>query len=184
MKNRIDLARYFADLGFTKGVEVGLCTGRYSKILLDNIPNLQLMGIDPYIDYETSSVRRDQTTSNRNLTEARQIFDDYPNFVLVIAKGDDVVQFIGDETLDFVFIDGMHTYEAVKQDIEDWTPKVRIGGIVSGHDYYESKSGKLGVVKAVDEFTQANNYSLQNTGWDKEAFRDDRQPDWWFVKLH
>lgn len=39
------------------------------------------------------------------------------------------------ESLDFVFIDGLHTYEGVKRDIEIWWPKVREGGILCGHDY-------------------------------------------------
>lgn len=181
MKNRIELAQYFGALSFKKGVEVGLCTGRYSKILLDNIPGLQLMGIDPYVDYETESVRRSPLTNQNNLTKAKQMLSGYPGFVLAVGFAHDVCQFVADGSLDFVFIDGMHDYESVKQDIEDWTPKVRKGGIVSGHDYYESKSGKLGVVKAVDEFVK-DKYQLQNTGWDNSAYRDDRQPDWWFLK--
>lgn len=40
-----------------------------------------------------------------------------------------------DESLDFVFIDGMHTYAAVKEDITAWLPKVKKGGILAGHDY-------------------------------------------------
>jgi predicted O-methyltransferase YrrM len=41
---------------------------------------------------------------------------------------------IKDESLDLVFIDGNHGYSAVKEDIELWYPKVRQGGILSGHD--------------------------------------------------
>lgn len=40
-----------------------------------------------------------------------------------------------DGTLDFVMIDGDHSYEACKADIEAWLPKVRPGGIISGDDY-------------------------------------------------
>ena len=53
-----------------------------------------------------------------------------------------------DKSLDFVFIDGAHEYENVKKDIEVWYPKVKDGGIISGHDYSLSWRG---VVKAVDE---------------------------------
>jgi Methyltransferase domain len=40
-----------------------------------------------------------------------------------------------DASLDALFIDGDHTYEAVSEDIEAWLPKVKKGGIIAGHDY-------------------------------------------------
>lgn len=44
-----------------------------------------------------------------------------------------------DKSIDLLFIDGNHTYEDVKRDIELWRPKVR--GVISGHDYeWESVS--------------------------------------------
>lgn len=51
------------------------------------------------------------------------------------------------ESLDLVFIDADHAYEAVKQDVGAWWPVVRMGGIISGHDY----GIYLGVAKAVHE---------------------------------
>ena len=53
-----------------------------------------------------------------------------------------------DESLDAVFIDADHSYEAVKLDIQNWMPKVRKGGILAGHDY---NSAWPGVVRAVNE---------------------------------
>ena len=40
-----------------------------------------------------------------------------------------------DASLDFVFIDAAHDYDSVRADILAWEPKVKIGGIISGHDY-------------------------------------------------
>lgn len=40
-----------------------------------------------------------------------------------------------DDSLEFVFIDADHTYEAVKKDVLAWLPKVKSGGILAGHDY-------------------------------------------------
>ena len=54
-----------------------------------------------------------------------------------------------DNSLDFVFIDANHEYDYVKKDIEAWFPKVKVGGIIAGHDY---KYGWTDVDKAVDEF--------------------------------
>lgn len=41
---------------------------------------------------------------------------------------------VDDESLDFVFIDADHTYDAAMADIKAWTPKVRDGGMIAGHD--------------------------------------------------
>ena len=41
-----------------------------------------------------------------------------------------------DESLDMVFIDADHSYEAVKRDIQTWEKKLKPGGILSGHDYW------------------------------------------------
>jgi predicted O-methyltransferase YrrM len=52
------------------------------------------------------------------------------------------------ESLDVVFIDLTHTYEAVKEDIKLWLPKVKKGGFIAGDDYHEHWKG---VIQAVDE---------------------------------
>lgn len=61
----------------------------------------------------------------------------YPERVRII-RGDsaDSAQFVEDGSLDFVFIDADHTYEGCLRDIHAWTPKVRSGGMVSGHDLH------------------------------------------------
>jgi predicted O-methyltransferase YrrM len=50
-------------------------------------------------------------------------------------------------SIDWIFIDGSHIYEHVSQDISLWLPKIRRGGMISGHDYVTECPG---VVKAVD----------------------------------
>ena len=52
-----------------------------------------------------------------------------------------------DGSLDFVFIDACHTYQAVKKDISSWLPKVKPGGILAGHDIGTYRS----VAQAVGE---------------------------------
>lgn len=41
-----------------------------------------------------------------------------------------------DQSLDWVFIDASHDYHSVLADIKCWMPKVKQGGIISGHDYH------------------------------------------------
>jgi predicted O-methyltransferase YrrM len=43
-------------------------------------------------------------------------------------------------SLDFLFIDGDHTYEGVKNDFEMYAPLVRSGGLIALHDIGESES--------------------------------------------
>jgi protein-L-isoaspartate O-methyltransferase len=52
------------------------------------------------------------------------------------------------EPLDLVLVDGSHSYEGVKADIEAWVPHVKESGVMVFHDY---KNRKHRVTKAVDE---------------------------------
>lgn len=62
-----------------------------------------------------------------------------------------------DEYFDFVYIDACHDYDCVVKDLIAWYPKVKNGGIFSGHDYAWSKDVK----KAVDEFCEKNELELK-----------------------
>jgi hypothetical protein len=52
------------------------------------------------------------------------------------------------EFFDFVFIDADHSFEGTRMDILAWTPKVKKGGYICGHDYDHPNIGE--VKKAVD----------------------------------
>lgn len=67
-----------------------------------------------------------------------------------------------DGSLDGVFIDADHSYEAVRQDIQNWLPKIRSGGILAGHDYISTFPG---VVKAVNELLHG--FGLYGQCWVK-----------------
>jgi len=41
--------------------------------------------------------------------------------------------------IDFLFIDGSHTFESARNDYESWKNKIRTGGILSIHDIYDSE---------------------------------------------
>ena len=59
------------------------------------------------------------------------------HYVLPVRKPSlEAVRLYFDGSLDFVFLDGDHSYEAVAADIAAWKPKVRRGGVLAGHDYY------------------------------------------------
>ena len=52
------------------------------------------------------------------------------------------------KSIDFIYIDAEHTYESVKKDLELYLPKLKVGGIIGGHDYHHVWPG---VCKAIDE---------------------------------
>lgn len=171
LKNRIELAKYFAEVGFNKGAEIGVSDGRYSEILCQTIPNLHLLSVDNY-----------PTRRKSSLAAAKARFEPL-NVDFVLKSSMEAVKNVPDESLDFVFIDACHAYEFVRDDIREWTKKVRPDGIVSGHDYYESRTGTIGVIKAVDEYVSEHGYELKLTERDRgNPVRDDRQPCWYFFK--
>jgi predicted O-methyltransferase YrrM len=57
-----------------------------------------------------------------------------------------------DRSLDFVFLDADHSYNAVRADLTHWFPKVKLGGLFAGHDY--TNTFAPGVARAVDDFFQ------------------------------
>ena len=174
LKSRFELAQYFAELGFTKGAEIGVCYGYYSETLLNNIPGLELLCIDSWIIPRWPSAKEGAV---RRLSP-------YPGATIIQKDSAEAAVDVLDESLDFVFIDAEHSYESVKRDIAVWAPKVRKGGIVSGHDYYVTRSGNTGVVDAVDEYVRENGYEIYLTEWNKSNnhHKDERQPSWYFLK--
>jgi hypothetical protein len=80
---------------------------------------------------------------------------------------------IKDNSLDFVYIDADHSYKSVTEDIGAWLPKVKKGGIVSGHDYTKPTMECIGntiiedfeVIEAVDDFFGKENITTKETDW-------------------
>ena len=74
------------------------------------------------------------------------------------GNSDKIFEIYKDKTLDFVFIDAGHDYNSVINDIKNWYPKVKINGVIAGHDYYVYPDVK----KAVDEYF-GNNIRIDNS---------------------
>jgi predicted O-methyltransferase YrrM len=67
-----------------------------------------------------------------------------------------------DAYFDFVFIDADHTYDAVKLDINAWWPKVKMGGVLAGHDWVNEFPG---VEKAVREKFETIRFIPPRSWW-------------------
>ena len=115
------------------GAELGLWDGAFTEPLLKRHPNLTMYAVDVEIR-----------------PKFRQVARQYPDRVIVLNRRTvDAAEYVPDGSLDFVFIDADHSYEAVAADIDAWRSKVKPGGILSGHDYGHIRFP--GVARAVDE---------------------------------
>jgi predicted O-methyltransferase YrrM len=59
-------------------------------------------------------------------------------------------------TIDFIFIDGDHSYAACKADIEAWAPFVKRGGVIAFHDFGSRADG---VTRAIFEEIKAGRFA-------------------------
>ena len=130
---REDLAFLFCELGFTKGAEIGVLVGKYSRKLKQANPGLELYGIDPWLSYPEYPLGGPQSGFDSLYESAKQ--NVLPGTKLIRKKSMDAVHDFPDNSLDFVYIDGNHDFTSEANDIHEWSKKVRPDGIISGHDY-------------------------------------------------
>jgi len=147
---RHSLARVMRNLGFSSGVEIGTHKGNSIKIWCSANPNLKLTCIDPYVAY---GVKREQDKHDGSYKTASGIAGRF-GAIIVRKTSLEVVDTFADGSLDFVYIDGDHRFDAVMQDLIRWAVKVRPGGMILLHDYYAFH--RAGVMKAVDAYTHCH----------------------------
>ena len=156
-----------ADSDNLTGAEIGVRRGKHAAILIDTLDIEKLYLIDPYEAYEEYSVdwATDDTLTEAE-TIARERLGGFKCTKFIREYSNDAISDIS-EDLDFVYIDGNHEYEFVKDDISNYYPLLKEGGILAGHDYNESAPG---LVRAVDEFSQKHGLQVR-----RAMFRD------WFI---
>ena len=170
------LVPLFKKIGATRGVEIGVEHGEFSKHLCKSVRDLALYSIDPWLSYEYLS-KVTQAKMDKNYQDAVSVLSPFPNSTIIRAKSADAVEQFDDESLDFVYIDGNHDFQYAYQDIELWERKVKVGGIVSGDDYFNSRiPGRCRVKDAVDKWTREHEIAkwfILVGSW---------RPNWFWVK--
>ena len=161
-RTRRDLHTVFAEMGYTKGAEIGVASGRHAVQMLNAVPDLHLYLVDPYQGYH----RYKQELCDKRFVAMKNRMKDR-NVTIMHMTSLEASQQIEDGSLDFVYIDGDHRFDAVMTDIIYWAPKVRRGGIVAGHDFYHFY--QAGVVDAVYAYVRAHNINSWFITWEKEA---------------
>ena len=181
--NRDGLVELWRDLGYKVGCEVGVARGSFSTLMFKGIPGLKMYLVDPYEDYAGARKRRgkDHTEGEKVAREKMKGFD----AVFIKKPSETAFLDIPDNSLDFVYIDGNHKYDYVMLDILLWSRKVKKGGMVSGHDYYDSTNrvSKCAAKSAVDDFTRFHKimpwYLTDKTA---KVYRADRHASWFWIK--
>lgn len=141
--------------------EVGVFFGEHAKSINDNLNINKLYLIDPYAEYN----EKDTSLLLKKAKRKAHKINKKGNEVWIenIFHGKELD--LGE--LDFLYIDGDHTYEGIKKDLMIYTNFVKDGGIIAGHDIQHPP-----VAKAVIEFAHKNKLNV--------VFGDRR--DWWIIK--
>lgn len=145
------------------GAEIGVYKGLNALSILETLPVKTLYLIDPYVPYSGSvitakMIREAYYIAHKRLSGFKQAY-------WIRESSDAACSKL--PMLDFVYIDGDHSYSQVKRDITNYYPLVKNNGLIGGHDY----TTLLGLVKACNEFAHEHNITL-NTVF----------PDWWIIK--
>lgn len=183
MKSKYDLIKHFAELGFRTGAEIGVAEGHFSEAMLKVIPDLHLYCVDAWTVYKGNRWAGSEERNEHHRKTTIERLKPYPNATIVDMFSMDAIHNTGDFPLDFVYIDGNHSFDYVMQDLIEWSKRVRKGGIISGDDYYSFKGA--GVVDAVNAYTKAHRieFNLTDPLTDKIQDRGSQeQPSFWWIK--
>ncbi len=164
-------------------IEIGVQDGKYSENILHTWSALsRMILIDPwrsqnhetYVDIaNTNNVHQ---TNSLNATLSKMSGYSAHVTILRMTSLEASVLFLNN-SIDIVYIDALHHFKAVMQDINLWWNKVKPGGLIAGHDYLlDVIHDTIFTVKpAVDEFALLNNLTVFQT-------KDYEYPSWMIYK--
>lgn len=137
------------------GVEIGSYAGESSTLFANNVKKLYC--VDTWSDEHLPQFEEGQNTS----AEIESIFRERTSYIVNIhilkMTSEEASKKFEDESIDFVYLDGGHTTLDITSDSSVWYPKLKKGGIFSGHDY-----NSFTVSQVVNEFCRKHNKSPIN----------------------
>lgn len=160
--NRTIMAQTLAELGFTVGAEIGVADGTHAEILCKNNPDLKLYCVDVWDNYPGYPEYVQKIHKYYRIAKER--LANY-NCVMVKKLSMDALKDFDDLSLDFVYIDGAHDFFNVAMDVCAWGLKVKVGGIIFGHDYKRRSPPSHSSVVHVKDVMQAFTYSNKIRPW-------------------
>jgi hypothetical protein len=153
-------------------VEVGVWKGKSLAYLgveaVNSGKNLRVFGVDTWLgspEHQNDPLIKTDTLYNLFMTN---IFPLLGAVTPIRMASVNAAKLFPDNSIDIVFIDACHEYECVKEDINAWFPKIKKGGIISGHDYQwgDKRPGGAPVKKAVDEIFGVTNVTFIDGNWE------------------
>jgi len=153
--------------------EIGVAGGINSLMMLKAYKNSFLYMIDSYALGQTEASADGITKSYEDRRK------------IVIKTSSEAVKDFPDNFFDYLYLDASHDYESVLHDMELWYPKVKLFGMMAGHDWMMES-----VRKGVTTYLQKNElperlYGIQPYFQDTAKGLTDIEThgiDWWFVK--
>lgn len=108
-------------LVLNRGAEVGVRYGSLTHALLQAIPNLSLIAVDPYAPYQDVHDFFTQEMQNKiKANAAMKLAEYYSRVTWIYEMSSLAANKVGARSLDFVFIDAEHTFSAVTTDCRVW----------------------------------------------------------------
>ena len=159
------------------GVEIGVYRGDNAEQIINYLNVKKMYLVDPwkeYINKDISEVEDNQKIHDERYEFVKKRFQKNTKVEIIRKSSVDASKLFADNYFDFIYIDGDHSYEAVKMDLNHWHPKLKKYGVMCGDDFAHI-SGR-GVIEAVQEFSFQKKLIIQTVG------DGDRQ--FWYVKTN
>lgn len=122
-------------------LELGSWKGRSTHALLSGCKG-NVIAVDTFMGSED---KKDGTNGGDTYNEFMKNVGSFENLIIKQMKGNDASKDFSDKSIDMVFIDAEHTYDAVVSDIRFWKDKAKV--VLCGHDYCASWPDVMRAVK-------------------------------------
>jgi hypothetical protein len=142
-------------------VEIGVARGSTSKFTIEKLSDkiISYTGVDPYeSNYDPTdgfSYYNQDLMDNLYKYVIEKVND--PRFKLIRKKSNIAHLDFVDNSIDAIYIDGNHSYEAVVEDIKYWFPKVKQHGLIIGDDILTFSGVKKAVKEIFSEYHEYEN---------------------------
>lgn len=187
--SRADFPEFLVEMGYKIGAEIGVYKAEFTEKLCK--AGLKVYAIDPWKSFEGAG--RHQNRQERQdflYSHAQRVLKPYPDCTIIRKTSMDALKDIKDGSLDFIFIDGDHSFRYIAEDVFEWPRKVRKGGIVSGHDFFDTPPHARNLVcqvkSVINAYTWAfgieNWYLFGHTNPEDEPNRKERFLSWMWIK--